>query len=163
MASLSDNRTVKTAETNLWRWLSGARNHFGSSLHLQRVENSVGRGTPDVEGCLNGHSFWVELKVSESPSRAATSVKTGFEPQQIPWMVQRAKAGGAVFVLNQIGRRRYLLAREAILELQEGIDLMPEASWNWLSVVRPGASAVNVLLTLANLMTESEGTSWRQT
>jgi len=104
-------------EANLWKWLSKAKKHYKEDLHLNRLENLIGSGTPDVEGCLYGCQFWIELKCI--PKRTNSPLKIRFQPAQIPWMQRRQRAGGRVFVLLQVGARqasRYLLN----LEIFEG-------------------------------------------
>lgn len=68
----------------------------------RQVENSVGPGTPDtnfVEG-------WLELKwVRRAPARAETPVTIHhFTSQQRVWLSRRARAGGNVWLLLQVGQ-----------------------------------------------------------
>ena len=63
-------------ESSLWTWLSGARKRLKSQLHMDRVENSVMKGMPDVEGhLLDAGQFWMELKASERPVSPETPVR----------------------------------------------------------------------------------------
>lgn len=59
--------------------------------HWQRIETLVGRGTPDMNGCLWGKEFWVENKTT---SGWAVTFETG----QVAWHEQRIRAGGRTFV-----------------------------------------------------------------
>ena len=34
--------------------------------HVERVENALTRGTPDVNMCVEGTEFWLELKVLDT-------------------------------------------------------------------------------------------------
>lgn len=95
---------------------------------MNRVENSAGKGMPDVEGCLRdgsvGHQFWLELKWESRPSDPKTKIKPKFRPQQIPWLHKRAKAGGRCYVLLQVGSghdaRRYLIPGDVAGSLANG-------------------------------------------
>jgi hypothetical protein len=35
------------------------------NIHFTRIESSTVQGIPDVHGCGNGVSFWIELKSTE--------------------------------------------------------------------------------------------------
>lgn len=98
-------------ETALWQWLRQGRRAFpAADLDLSRVENLVQSGMPDVEGCLNGSQFWIELKVVKGKN----VLRAAFRPAQVPWMRRRWAAGGRTFALLQVDAgpkaRRYLVA-----------------------------------------------------
>lgn len=59
--------------------------------HWQRIETLVGRGTPDLNGCLDGKEFWIENK-----STSGWVVK--FEDGQVAWHERRCRAGGRTFI-----------------------------------------------------------------
>lgn len=117
-------------ESSLWEWLRDNTKSM-ERLHMTRIENSASSGIPDVDGCWRSHQFWWELKVCDRPARPTTLIKPRFEPGQVPWLEARCAAGGAAFVLLQVGSRhkaqRYLIpgihARTMALGLPEG--LMP--------------------------------------
>lgn len=96
-------------ERSLWAWLKKARPVFGDALHMERVENAIGAGFPDVEGYVKTeeHSgqFAFELKSSERPARNTTPVRFKFRnrEQQIEWMAHRWRLGGNAFFLLQVG------------------------------------------------------------
>lgn len=102
-------------ESSLWMWLRSARYDLGPFLHMTRVENLVEDGTPDVEGCYDGDSFWCELKSVARPKRETTPCVTArhVRPRQVPWLAARWRAGGGSFFLIQVGEghgaRRYLV------------------------------------------------------
>lgn len=141
-------------ETRLWGWLTKARKTMRSQLHMTRIENSVGRGTADVEGCLNGTQFWIELKVYAKPARPSTKIKVLFELAQRPWLTRRIKAGGDAWVLVQVGpgrkAGRYLVWAHSDLtkELAAGVTeerLADMASGN------PRGDATSVVWTAAGI------------
>lgn len=110
------------SEANTWSFLKKARS-LGRNLHMDRLENSVSGGMPDVEGCLYGSQFWLELKFCERPARASTHVKPKFRPGQVPWIEARHDAGGRAFVLLQVGRATeralYLVPAPYVRQLQD--------------------------------------------
>lgn len=104
-------------ESSLWKWLSEAEKKldFSPDLHWRRIENLVGEGDPDVEGCYFGNAFNIELKVAERPARTTTRVlgPADIRPKQIPWAKARWEAGGSSYFLIQVGSsakaKRYLI------------------------------------------------------
>lgn len=66
------------------------QNHM-PTVHWQRIETMVGRGTPDLNGCLYGQEFWIENKTTSG--WAVT-----FEMGQVAWHERRLRAGGRTFV-----------------------------------------------------------------
>lgn len=61
--------------------------------HVQRFENAIDRGTPDVNVCHQGIEVWIELKVVEN-----RMVK--IRKEQRVWGIRRWKAGGKVYLLS---------------------------------------------------------------
>ncbi len=115
---------------------------------MTRIENSIGASLPDVEGCLDGHQFWVELKVAKRPVRPTTPVRTQ-EPVkqgQIDWLTTRWNAGGNAWLLVQVGERhdakRYLFRATDAKWIRDGIE---EEYMGRLSVV-PGESDAMAIL-----------------
>lgn len=133
-------------ETRLWTWLKKARFIYKERLDIERIENSVGSGTPDVQGCFDGGPLLIELKCEPSPHNSLTHIKPRFRPAQPPWHRRRAKAGGVTFVLLQIGAaadaRRYLFDGRDITMLQAG---MPEKELQTFSLCLPKDSAGEIL------------------
>lgn len=122
-------------ESGLW---SLVRDHLLELVpggHLQRVESWVGAGTPDVNGCLAGVEFWLELKVVSNRCRVP------LRPAQVLWLTRRARAGGLCWVLAR---------RDDVLRLwwgghaqrlaAEGWELPPqlqlERPWDWPALLR---------------------------
>lgn len=61
-------------------------------VHWQAIETGLtGKGVPDLNGCLDGVDFWVELK--QTPEWAVT-----LEPEQVGWILRRCRKGGRVFI-----------------------------------------------------------------
>jgi len=145
----------KTRESRLWQWLGKtARVHFREALHMNRVENSVSRGMPDVEGCLKvdgeGRQFWIELKCEARPSDPKTKIKPRFEPQQVPWLHKRWRAGGRCFILLQVGSGhsagRYLIQGNLTGSLARG---WTEDKLKSLASCDPKGAAEDIVLAAA--------------
>lgn len=105
---------MKTAEKNLWKWLSNARLHYRDTLHMDRIENGVGQGFPDVEGYLRDYGgLLIELKTAARPVRKGGIVRVKVRIEQIRWHLKRRKAGQRTWFLVQVGSgakaARYLL------------------------------------------------------
>jgi hypothetical protein len=108
------------------------------SLHICRVENAVSSGYPDVEGCLNGEGFHIELKGCSRPVMAGTRVVVGLDPAQALWLKRRWDAGGSCYVLIRVGVgcavRRYLIRGDRAVGL---LSPVTEDGLLGLSIVAP--------------------------
>lgn len=143
---------AKTRETDLWDWMKKLKRVYKKRLHMSRVENAVGTGMSDVEGCLEdplsgiGIQFWIELKCEKRPARDTTTIKPRFQSTQEPWHRRRRDAGGRTFVLLQVGSasgaRRYMLWGEMIPQMTKG---MTEVQLERLSVIPPTATAKQII------------------
>lgn len=117
-------------ERNLWMWLREQAKPMlaAKRLHLCRVENSVGPGYPDVEGCLDGHNFHLELKGALRPANPKSPIGMTWQPNQKPWLKKRWSVGGSCFALIRVGKgreiRRYMVRGDQVGEL--GILTEPE-------------------------------------
>jgi hypothetical protein len=94
------------SESALWSRVRDGLKSVVPKLDLLRVENFVGVGTADVNWCGEMMEGWIELKYREDvPKRSSTPVfkDGGLRPEQVIWLDRRAKLGGRVFILAQIG------------------------------------------------------------
>jgi hypothetical protein len=64
------------------------------NIHFTRIESSTVQGIPDVHGCGNGVSFWIELKSTED----SFPILSKF---QMAWCYEYARHQGKVFILHQ--------------------------------------------------------------
>jgi hypothetical protein len=142
----------KTRETSLWQWLKKAAPEFAEDLCLDRVENAAMSGMADVNGCLRGQEFWIELKTSARPSSPDTRIKPRFQPGQPEWLRKRSRAGSKAYVLLQVGQggqaRRYLL--DGVWAKRLAAHGFTEAELVEQSLVPPVAFAAEVVSTAAN-------------
>jgi len=98
---------MRKSEQKLWDCF---KRNMPAHLWLQRVENVVGDGIPDVY--VGSSGLWVELKApARMPVRANTPLlgSGGIRPSQINWHVRTASTRAAV--------RSYVLIRTAEGEL----------------------------------------------
>lgn len=132
---------MRTREKTLWAWLKRAEDQILERylLHWQRIENSVGVGTSDVEGCYIGRSFIAELK---SVPRAK-KIRTELKKEQAMHIEARINAGGRAWIFIQVdGEKRYLIWGAHAFELLSPIT---EARLEELSVTMIEGTAKEVL------------------
>ena len=115
-------------------------------VDLQRLENAVGQGHPDVEGCIDGAQVWLELKSEGRPARPTTRIRPKTRESQSIWHRERTEAGSRChWVLLQVGEGRkaflYLLPGDRYDEIAAS-----EPELELLSVLPPTASLADVLL-----------------
>lgn len=96
-------------ETNLWADLK--KIFKGPEYDLQRIENSLGYGYPDVSYCLKGLEGHFELKwLTELPKRDSTIVKVEhYTSHQAAWLRRRWEAQGNVGILLKAGREYFYI------------------------------------------------------
>lgn len=136
-----------TTESTTWTWLKAGGKKFRTRLHMDRVENAVLSGMPDVEGCLDGQQFWIELKCEARPAKATTTIKPKFRPAQIPWHKRRLGTGMTqVFILLQVGSgtdaARYLVHSSNAETVANGLT---EVELKAISIVRYDATSKEIL------------------
>lgn len=117
-------------ESGLWNTIR--KNLKGTpGLHMERIENVVGVGTPDVNICHEGKEAWVELKLIRSfPKRSTTPVRIPhFKEEQLYWIQERAKAGGRAWLFVQVqGEGYFLFGPETAAQIFRG-ELTQEEWW----------------------------------
>lgn len=79
-----------TPERNLAKWVLAA---LPPNCHAQRVEAVTGRGIPDLNLCLNGREWWLELKADHRLPK--------LRPEQFAWLHRRHRAGGRCGVIHR--------------------------------------------------------------
>ena len=131
----------KARETSLWKWLRDGTRDMRPRLHMERIENGVGVGTPDVQGFL-GQQFWIELKSCPRSS----NIKVKVDVDQARWHRNRFRAGGMSWFLIQVGSghdaQRFLIpGYRADLFL----DSVAIETLEALTVLPPDTSPRNVL------------------
>lgn len=139
-------------EKNLWAWLhSGIKPLIATrKLHICRIENQVSVGYPDVEGCLQGKSFHIELKGCLRPANPGTPIDTGLGPAQALWLKRRWDAGGSSFVLLRVGTgrtiKRYMVRGDRSQLLVDGFTCrVTESDLLELSIINADAEAMQII------------------
>lgn len=110
-------------EVRLWEWLrDGLRGVEG--LHMRRVENLVGDGDPDVDGCWHGRYFELELKGSDRPARGGP-LDFDVRQSQVVWHRRRWKCGGNIWLYIRVGKgrevKRYLVPASLTAQVKAGV------------------------------------------
>lgn len=145
--SANDDRNK---ETSLWNWL---KDHIKELKPLrsdiQRIENTVAKGTPDVEGCIDGESFWCELKVAYP--MAGDKFRTKITVEQVRRALKRHSVGGRSWILIRTcgptwrDNRHYLIRG---CDAEELLEPTQRARLEELSVAHPASAAVELLKTM---------------
>lgn len=140
----------RTRETALWNWLKTHIKELRPLKHdIQRVENSCAKGTPDVEGCIQGDCFWTELKVAYEMRGDKFRIK--ITPEQVRRAMKRVSVGGRSWVLIRVcganwrENRHFLISGEDAEELLEPITRVRLTE---LSAADPASAAVELLRTM---------------
>lgn len=112
------------------------------TVHWQAIETGgTGRGIPDLNGCVDGREFWVELKATDG-------WRVAIRPEQVAWIERRTRAGGNVtLAVRQRGAARdalWILDAQSPRRLINGERLSAidplgcwqggPAMWNWPAI-----------------------------
>jgi hypothetical protein len=85
---------------------------FLSVDRVDRLENLVVVGMPDVNVCVCGTELWIEIKAPKEPARAKTALFASnhkLSQDQINWMLRQRKANGNAYIFINTDKRRLLL------------------------------------------------------
>lgn len=80
-------------ETEVWQKLKRCL----ARVHWQRIETVTSAGVPDVNGCLDGVEFWIELKVLTGTRKLR--FQHDLKPTQVAWLTKRWMNGGKTFIM----------------------------------------------------------------
>lgn len=98
------------SEASAYRTLRDAIKQPGD--RLDRIENLVGSGFPDTNGCFNGIEFWMEIKAPTEPKRATTKLfgsNHKLSQDQMNWFLRQRRANGLGFVYIETDHARMLI------------------------------------------------------
>jgi hypothetical protein len=125
-------------EKRAWEWLRDGLKDV-PALDIQRVENTCKSGVPDVEGCIRGTQFWLELKAGPEPASACSQIKCEpFKKRQREFFVRRLNAGGNVWMLYRVLVACFLIrGRDALAIKGRPTLLWLKAHTQCKSLVRP--------------------------
>lgn len=116
---------------------------------LDRIENLLGFGWPDTNGCFDGVEFWMEIKAPIEPKRDSTPLfgsNHKLSQDQKNWFLAQRRADGIGFIYIETDQRRVLIdgihadrINLATIEELEGMSvwshrrrLCGDAEWQWL-------------------------------
>jgi hypothetical protein len=100
---------MASSEGILWDWFKRHPDYGTDHLHAQRVENVVGKATPDIEGCRRGGAFHLETKMLHQPRKRIAGGEIRFEQGQREWGQKRWMAGGRAYALIGCVERVWLI------------------------------------------------------
>lgn len=130
---------LRKTEQRLWDRMRRNAAALAPRLQLQRVENLVGVGLPDVLAICDGSVAWCELKAVENyPARSTSQVlgtAKGLSVAQRNWHYEWYAHGGRSFVVIGVGTSEVFTIPGI---LADGINTMTRAemhrlsaAWNW--------------------------------
>lgn len=79
---------------------------------LDRIENAVVTGMPDINMCIGGTEVWIEQKSPKEPVRSTTPLfgsNHKISQEQANWFLRQRKAGGKAYFLIATDKRWMLL------------------------------------------------------
>ena len=79
-------------ESEIWRHINLIQKKQ-KTWHFVRIESSTINGIPDVNACMDGNEFWLELKSNDAKNY-------GISKYQINWFLKRHRSGGKAFILH---------------------------------------------------------------
>ena len=94
-----------------------------NQIHFTRIESSTINGIPDLNGCINGYEFWMELK--------SDKVKyPKLSKWQISWINKRIEHGGRVLICNEALLERSLKLYRPVSAFSDPRLLKPRFSFS---------------------------------
>lgn len=80
---------------------------IGCAIHITRIENMVGVGTPDTNLCIKGKEWWMEGKhICYLPVKLTTLVKVGLREEQKSFSVRRMLCGSPCWLWCRVSYAR---------------------------------------------------------
>jgi hypothetical protein len=118
-------------------------------IRLERIENVVGSGTPDLHAIYRGRTTWIELKAIEDiPARMDTQLlDSNHRPsiEQRNWHLDYTQHGGRSLVVIGIGPRAIIAIEAAWIDelssgmpLHEALHLAVALDWDELAAYLKG-------------------------
>lgn len=110
---------MRKAEQRVWDTM---KRNAPNDVWMERVENVVGEGMPDIWMASDQWHCWVELKAARLPVRPTTRVlgREGLRPSQVNWHLKAAVRGLPVYTLIRDNLQNlYLVSCEHADEINE--------------------------------------------
>lgn len=108
---------------------------------LDRIENVVVTGMPDINMCIGGTEMWIEQKSPKEPVRKTTPLfgsNHKVSQEQANWMLRQRKAGGKCYFLISTDKRWMLVGGFLADQINKMTvdELLEQASWSTTKPVR---------------------------
>ncbi len=108
---------------------------------LDRVENLLLPGMPDINFCGEGRECWIEQKSPKEPVRPTTPLfgsNHKLSTEQKNWFLRQTQSGGRSFVLITTNKRWILIGgdRADFINSMTVDELISESYWNTLKPIR---------------------------
>lgn len=100
---------------------------LGPIDRIERVENGLLVGMPDVNYCIEGQEGWIEIKAPVEPTRKATPLfgsNHQVSIEQINWMHVQHMAGGVSWLLISTQARMLLIHGGRVAALERRINTL---------------------------------------
>lgn len=128
---------MRKPEQRLW---DNMRNALGGKFYLERHENAVGFGRPDVDVMYRGVTLPVELKARENyPARTTTPIlgsAHGLNLNQRNWWLTWYRCGGCGYIIIRVEHDLYCVpasVTEVVNELTESELKDYQADWKTIA------------------------------
>lgn len=121
------------SEKKAYKWLKD--NVMQPGDRIDRLENIVVDGMPDVNGCVLGSEFWMEIKAPTEPKRPTTPLfgsNHKLSQDQKNWILRQLKAKGNAYIFIVTDKRRILISgkyADNLNEMTVGL-LLKHSMWN---------------------------------
>lgn len=102
---------------------------------IDRIENCLVPGMPDINCCLNGTEVWIELKTPVEPKKRTTPLfgsNHKVSQDQANWMLRQKIAGGRAYFLISTDKRLALLASHFSMLINDMTidEMIDNSSWS---------------------------------
>lgn len=139
---------MRTPEQKLW---DRFRKLFGNRILLQRHEDRLAAGIPDVSYAYNGHFGWIELKVGTFNQDKRQVRIPHFTKKQQKTLREWANHGDHCYMLLQVGYQVFLIGGASAAILGSGpltLTNIQKVAIGWSPLDTWGEAADKWLLSL---------------
>lgn len=133
---------MRRTEQKLWDRMRAAIDP--QRVHLERIENLVGVGIPDVLALACGIVTFCELKAIAAPKARATTpllgAAKGLSPEQRNWHMEWARHGGRSLVVVGVGPKTLYVIDGKLADFVNGYTVLQmnhlSLATNWSQLQR---------------------------
>lgn len=121
------------------------KSHFPPSSYIERIENVLGAGFPDVIYTLNGVTGFIEIKSPKEPKKNTTPLfgsNHKLSQEQLNWFQTQERAGGRSFIFIATDKRWLILPGRVadLVNAATVIDIKEMSTWHKTRGSRDGWS-----------------------